>query len=339
MFHQARVRLTILYSLLFLVIVWLLSIGAYFWMDQFFQQRYQQEVHDQYLHERSENDRRLYDWQLSQIASDLALNRFRSLLIIINAGLLIIVPLSTWFITGQSLEPVEEAHAREQQFVSDVSHDLRTPLSIMSGELEVALLKNRAALEYKKVIQSSKEEVDRLSSLVESLLFLTRRQTNKTPIAMNPVDLTDIVSSTVSRFSSAFKQKSLKVQVIPPKENIEVLGNDTLLDQLFANLIENAIQYNKDHGGITINISRDDGQARVSVKDTGIGVTQEHQQWIFDRFYRVDTSRTQKGYGLGLSIVKTIAELHNGKVAVSSQPNKGTIFTVQLPVYIRKTTA
>ncbi len=332
MFHQTRVRLTITYSLLFLAVVWLLSLGAYFWMDGFFHLRYQQEVHDQYVHELTENDRRLYDWDLSRIAGNLALDRFRILLITVNGLLLIIVPGSAWLITGKSLKPIEETHAREQQFVSDVSHDLRTPLSIMSGELEVALLKNRPVSEYKKVILSSKEEVDRLSSLVESLLFLNRQQAYNSQDAMQPVHLTDIVSTTVSRFTSTLQQKHLTLQVKPPKANIEVYANSTLLGQLFANLIDNAILYSNENGKITIEITQAHEYAVVSVKDTGIGISPEHQQRIFDRFYRIDSSRTKKGYGLGLAIVNTILKLHKGKIEVKSELKKGSTFSVYLPI-------
>ncbi len=331
MFKQARIKLTFFYSSFFLLIFWIISLFLYFWMQQFFQQQYEQQVRDQIQHVLLDPFDVDPNWSIA--AATIAFDQFRNILLIVNLELLVLVPASAYLLTGRSLKPIEEAHVREKQFVANVAHDLRTPLTIMNGELEVALQKKRAITEYQGVVQSTKEEVKRLNELVEQLLFLANQDAKNQQIGMDKIDLIDVVSAAFAGFSPKMKRKKIKTELLLPEESIQVTGNATMLRQLFSNLIDNAVKYTYEKGTIAVTVGKKDHTATVSIKDTGIGIEESEQEKIFDRFYRVDTSRSQtKGYGLGLAICRTIVNIHHGHLEVRSKKDAGTMFTVVLPI-------
>ncbi|MGH2612812.1 MAG: sensor histidine kinase, partial [Rhabdochlamydiaceae bacterium] len=289
-------------------------------MQQFFQQQYQGEVRDQIRHELLDPFDVDPNWSIA--AAAVAFGQFRNILLVVNLELLILVPASAYLLTGRSLKPIEETHTREKQFVANVAHDLRTPLTIMSGELEIALQKKRTTHEYHSVVQSTKDEVQRLNELVEQLLFLANQDAEDKKIHLEYVDITDIVSSSLASFSSPTKQKNIQTNVVLPDKNVVIKGNATLLQQLFHNLIDNAVKYTEDNGKINVAFKDEQNTISITIKDTGIGIAEEDQKKIFDRFYRVDPSRSQiKGYGLGLSICQTIIDIHKGKLLLESKKN------------------
>jgi len=331
MFKQARLRLTFFYSAFFLLIFWIISLFLYFWMQQFFQAQYQQEIRGKIQHELLDPFDIDPNW--SVMAAAIAFDQFRNILLLVNVELLILVPASAYLLTGRTLRPIEEAHTREKQFVANVAHDLRTPLTIMSGELELALQKKRTTKDYQDVVLSTKDEVTRLNALVEQLLFLANQDAEDQKITMEQVDVADIVSTALASFSRQIKQKQLHTTLTLPEKSIQIPGNPVLLRQLFSNLIDNAVKYTNEEGTINVDVKTNDQMVITTIKDNGIGIEDNEQSKIFDRFYRVDTSRSQtQGYGLGLSICRTIVDIHKGKLLVNSKKNKGSTFTVILPV-------
>jgi len=150
---------------------------------------------------------------------------------------------------------------------------------------------------------------------------------------MEQVDVADIVSTALASFSRQIKQKQLHTTLTLPEKSIQIPGNPVLLRQLFSNLIDNAVKYTNEEGTINVDVKTNDQMVITTIKDNGIGIEDNEQSKIFDRFYRVDTSRSQtQGYGLGLSICRTIVDIHKGKLLVNSKKNKGSTFTVILPV-------
>jgi len=333
MFTKAHLRLTVFYSLFFFVLFWLFSIGLYAWMGHSLGEGYINQIKEQHA-QTGQNTGEFEDDKITiiTIAGGVALNRLVNILIIFNTGLFLIVPITSWFFARRTLAPIKQTHEQQKQFVSDASHELRTPLTILLGEIGVTLQKQRSNEYYRQILISNKEELNRLSILVENLLFLAREDQNKHDLQFETIDITDVLSSVITGLNSEVKKKSLKIIFKPLEENIIVKGNISLLQQLFFNLIDNAIKYTQAKGIITVSLAKRDKIAEIAVKDTGIGIPPAIQEKIFERFYRADLSRSQnKGYGLGLSICKAIVKRHRGDLALHSQEGKGSIFVVSLP--------
>lgn len=331
MFTKAGLKLTLFYSALFFCFFWIFSISLYIWMDKsigdgmIVQRVKQQEQQGQFEGE--------FVGISVTLAGNIALDQLKAILLVLNAGLLPVIPLTAWLLTRRTLAPVQAIHERQQQFASDVSHELRTPLSIMSGEIEVALKKDRTRADYQQTLKSAKEETDRLGGLVENLLLLAQMEQTKQAREVEAVDITDLINQVVGEFQQKSKEKQVAVHFTPAEESVVVVGQETLLRQLFFNILDNAMKYTPENGKITIGLSQDKHYAIVKVKDTGVGIAPEQQARIFDRFYRIDAARSEtKGYGLGLAIAQAIVAIHNGKIQVHSAVGKGTTFSLYLPL-------
>jgi len=233
-----------------------------------------------------------------------------------------------------------------KQFSTDASHELKTPLTILRGEVEVALRKERNSSEYEQVLRSNLEEVNRMSRIVEDLLLLTRTDMGEIPLNRDNVNLTKILREVVGQLSILAQTKNLEMVTSNHEEEVHIFADALRLRQLFLNLIENSIKYTEPGGSIRIILEKDHKQVfsaegmeqnasvRIIVTDTGIGIAKEDQERVFDRFFRVDKarSRDQGGSGLGLSICKWIVEAHQGQISVESELGKGSRFVVRLPL-------
>jgi len=237
-------------------------------------------------------------------------------------------PLASSF--NSMLMRIEEAFTRQRQFLSDASHELRTPTSIIKSYCDVTLRKERSAPEYRDTLQKIQETVNRMCDIINRILIISRLD-NKT-IRLNPVriDLMEVLKDVIRLVKPAALDRNIEVRL--EGKSVNILGDKEGITEVFTNIVENAIKYNRPGGGVDIHIDEDNVQAIVAVKDTGIGIPAEEIPKIFDRFYRVDTSRGQTvGSGLGLSIVKGIIEAHGGKIDVESAVGKGSTFLVYLP--------
>ena len=227
------------------------------------------------------------------------------------------------FIVGQffarkSLVPAERAMQRLEQFTQDASHELRTPLATLSSSLDLAL----KTKQYREGIESAKGDLKEVSLLVERLLELARL--DQLILALEPTDITDLVATTIDRHASAAMEKRVTI-VKELAFGVHVNADAALLRQLVSNLLANAIKFSKPDGGtVTVRLTHE----CLSVTDTGIGIPGAELKRIFDRFYQVETSRSNDGFGLGLALVKRIADLHNWSVGAQSTEGSGTTFTV-----------
>ncbi len=232
------------------------------------------------------------------------------------------------------LARLDESFRKIRQFSGDASHELRTPLTILRGETGVALRWAKRPVEFRKTLESSMEEIDRMGRIIEDLLTLAKSEAGVRSLVIKPFSLSDLLQGLYLQANALGEAKkitaSLKLEV---SEEIRLMGDELRLRQLFLNLIANAVSYTPPGGCIEISLAMQDGEARVSVRDTGIGIAEKHLPHIFDRFYRVDKARNREdgGTGLGLAIVKSLAEAHGGRVEVSSVLGEGTEFRVFLP--------
>ncbi len=223
--------------------------------------------------------------------------------------------------------------AQVRQFSADASHELRTPLTVIRGEIELALRSKKNPKEYRRVLESTLEEILRLTSIINNLLVLAKAEQGLTKADFSEVDLESLVEELYedSTILAGGKNIVVTLQMNTP---MTIVGDRTRLRQLFLNLIDNAIKYTPEGGAVTLAMEKQNGSAVFRIEDTGIGIPPEDITKIFDRFYRVDKARSRElgGTGLGLSIAKWIAELHRGTIAVTSEPHRGSVFTVQLPL-------
>ncbi len=240
---------------------------------------------------------------------------------------------------NQLLDRIEQSFSAQERFIADASHQLKTPLAILRGELELLQAGPGQPRELAEGLKSASQEVTKLIRLVENLLLLARMDAGLGTISFQPVRLDELLSEAVMRLQYVAKQRSIKLswRLEPysdqPRGRIdfEMGGDADLLRCLMENLIENAIKYSLDGGAVTVHLTEDKDLFLFRVVDQGHGITETEKSVIFDRFWREPgKSNTISGAGLGLAIAKKISNLHGGTILVDSQPGKGASFTVQL---------
>ena len=237
-----------------------------------------------------------------------------------------LLSLLTVLLIRRTLRPVQEAVAKQQQFVWDASHELKTPLAVISANAQV-LEQELGGNEYFGYIRT---EIGHMNDLVQNLLLLARMDAGRQSASLACFDLgAALLGLALPMESLAFeKGKRLDVQV---QEGIFCRGNETLLVQLASILLSNALKYADEGGVITLSLEARGRQRLIRVHNTGSFIPPEERRKIFDRFYRADTSRAESGSGIGLAIAQSIAELHHGEILVESDPQTGTAFTAILP--------
>lgn len=234
-------------------------------------------------------------------------------------------------VLNDMLTRLEDSFSAVRHFSADAAHELRTPLTVLKGELEVALRSPPSPSEYRRVLVSCLEEVDRLSALVSDLLFLARSDGGNLSVTATAVDLTTVVqdASTALRALADRSDLTFESNTAGP---VWTRGNRQMLFRLVFNLGENAVTYTPAGGKVALTLQRQDAEAELSVKDTGIGIAPEDRCRIFDRFYRSDPARGHGRAGLGLALARSIVLAHQGCIEVDSVPNQGSCFRVRLPL-------
>ena len=228
---------------------------------------------------------------------------------------------------------LDASFSRQRQFTADASHELRTPLTVIRSASELALSKSRSPEEYQETIEVSLKAAERMTNLVNGLLALARLDSSNADFHLQQINLSDLVGESVSLLGAIASEK--QISLVADLHSVQIFGNPESLSRMIDNLITNAILYNKPGGKVFITLSRSDKKAVLEIKDTGLGIPEEHLPFIFERFYRVDKARSRLsgGSGLGLAICKGVIEKHNGTITVQSILAEGTTFRIQLPVW------
>lgn len=273
-------------------------------------------------------------------------DNLRNNLIYYNLLILILSSAAGYFLARKTLQPLEETMEAQSRFTADASHELRTPITAMRAEIEVALRDKKFNFNMaKELLESNLEETSKLESLSNALLKLTNSQKDIKK-SFHEIHLSDLIIESYEKVESLADHKSIKFETnlySQHKEeksvkgnasaDVEIQGDKQSLIELFMILLDNAIKYSPEKSTIKISVVMTDGHVLVKIKDQGIGIKAYDLPHIFDRFYRADHSRNKEkvaGYGLGLSIAKNIAELHGGSISVKSEPGKGSEFSVKL---------
>ena len=230
---------------------------------------------------------------------------------------------------NKMIHRLKDGAKKIERFNSDVSHELKTPLTVIKGEIEIATLKPRDVAYYQAILKKIEFQTEQIQDIIENLLLLTKYTKENIQQTYKLCSIDSMLLNTVETFDTSLKEKDLHLH-IQKIENIELNANEILINTIFSNLIDNAIKYTPNDKNIYISLYKKDKHIHFIIKDEGIGIPKEKIDKITDRFYRVDESRNKsiKGFGLGLSIVKNSVELHGGTLLVESTVGVGTTVEV-----------
>ena len=235
-------------------------------------------------------------------------------------------------IINEMLDRLETSFENQTKFVSDASHELRTPLAIIKGYAEIIRKRGTTDIDiFVESIDSIISETDNMRNLIQKLLFLAKGEITKINTKFVDIDANEMVHQIHSDTVVSIKTHSFHLEM---GKDYKIKGDETLLQQAIRALIENAVKYSEPHTNVYIKSFIKDRFGRISIRDEGVGISDEDAKRIFDRFYRVDLSRTKAtgGTGLGLAIVKRIVEIHNGRIEIDSKMNEGTEISIVLPI-------
>lgn len=255
-------------------------------------------------------------------------------LISLNFIVLVGAGFSSYWLARRTLEPIEAAHEQQKRFTSDVSHELRTPLTALRMESEVALLHSKtSAAELRRTLKSNLEEVTKLDMLINNLLRLTQLEADELQQHFQPVSSKEVIKAGIEEVAKSAAARHIKIdQTIA---DATLWGDRESLIQIIVILLDNAIKYSPEGKTITVAATTQKDEVIWRISDEGNGIEPAALEHVFDRFYRADTSRAKsvsEGYGLGLSIAKMIADIHQGNITLKSSVGKGTTAIVLLPI-------
>ncbi|PIS14042.1 hypothetical protein COT65_01025 [Candidatus Shapirobacteria bacterium CG09_land_8_20_14_0_10_47_13] len=331
MFHSARVKLTAWYLLIIMVISIFFSAAIYraltFELDRF--ERVQRlRIEGQLPGPSGPPSPFRLDPDLVEETKD----RLKMILTIIDLVILAGAATAGYFLAGRTLKPIKEMVDEQGRFITDASHELRTPLTALKSEIEVNLRAKKLTLaQAQKLLKSNLEEVDKMEQLSNYLLALSRYQDGQGNPAFTSVNLQAVAEKAWLKIMPLAKAKKVKIE--KQLQDVQVKGNEISLIELAVILLDNAIKYSRPGGKIILTTGSKNKKAILAVQDFGAGIKPAELPYIFDRFYRADSSRSKEravGYGLGLAIAKNIVETHRGRLAVASQPQRGSLFQLIL---------
>lgn len=246
---------------------------------------------------------------------------------------MLLVAVASWWLAGLAIQPIYQSYNQMQQFTADAAHELRTPVATIQATIES--VQGASEQETQAALAVVERQNQRLAHLVQDLLLLSRMDRKALAEKHCPCCLNDLLSDLVESLSILEIAAPIKLSThFKVQEPLIVMGDENQLCRLFSNLITNALHYTPAGGQVDVILERDDHSALVHVQDTGIGIAPAEQSRIFDRFYRVnsDRSRHTGGAGLGLAIAKAIVQAHQGTIQLQSEPGKGSIFSIQIPL-------
>ncbi len=229
------------------------------------------------------------------------------------------------------LEHIQGFMRQMREINDNIAHDLRTPVTRIRGMAETTLIINRSVDDYREMASDIIEECDRLLGIINTILEIAETETGLANYRKKEIDLARWATEGVALFRTLAEEKGINLEIEAQPDCCNIWGDEIKLQRLLANLLDNAIKFTSVGGRIKVSVFNDDLTCGVTVEDTGIGISEDDLPDIFNRFFMADRSRTTAGYGLGLSLAKSIAKAHDGDITVVSQPGQGSIFTVTIP--------
>lgn len=253
--------------------------------------------------------------------------------VVVGALSLIALLFISIYLTNKSIKPIKDTFEKQKQFIADASHELKTPLTIIKTNASLILSDPKDTIEnQRKWIEYISSQGDRMSELVNEMLSLAKLDVEENRVNLLPMNISKIIESVLLGFDAVIYENNIELETNIVK-NIEINGDKESIKKLFSILVDNAIKHSNKTGNITVDLYSEKNKVKLKVSNTGDGIEKEHLDKIFERFYRIDTSRGREtgGYGLGLSIAKSIVEQHKGKIYAQSNVGSDTTFIVELP--------
>lgn len=266
------------------------------------------------------------------------LKRLGTILIFIFLAGMAVVLLCSLFLAEKALIPIKKSWERQRNFVADASHELRSPLAVMQTNLELVMGNREDSVESQmKWLENIQAENKRMTKLVSDLLLLARADSDQQVMEKRLFPLREAVENSVAAFEPVAETKNIQMN-LQLQDGIYILGDEDRIKQLTVILVDNAVKYTPSGGQISVSLKKKESHAELIVADTGEGIESAYLDKIFERFYRIDKSRSREsgGTGLGLSIARWIVNEHRGGISVYSTPGKGSTFKVVLPVAVNR---
>lgn len=327
-YKQTRVRLTLLYFAILCLIVAFFSViiinNQFDQIERIAQYR-QSEINQRILPPIAGDDS-IWAAVISDVKASLLLRIIET-----DAIIILISLIASYYLAGKTLKPIEIALQKQRQFIADASHELKTPLTAIMTQAEVLLKADRNSEQYKNFTQSVLEEGQRLTQLTTQLLDIAKSDNQKQKMIYEDIEINAWLASVIDTFESLAAKKHIGITCIPAHEEILLSTDKRRLTELIDILLDNAVKYNKDGGELRIAVQQTSDAVVISIKDSGIGIAQEHINKIFDRFYQVAQDRHTKGFGLGLSIAKEITRELGINMHFDSILQQGTTVTLTIP--------
>jgi two-component system heavy metal sensor histidine kinase CusS len=229
----------------------------------------------------------------------------------------------------EMLKRLDDSFTRLSQFSADLAHELRTPIANMMGEAQVALSRDRSSAEYRETIESTIGECERLSGIVDNLLFVARADAAREPVERKRFDARAAVEKIAAFYETIAEDRRVAINC---SGQGEISADPALFERAVGNLVDNALRFTPENGSIQIALAEHAADFEVAVSDNGSGIAPEHLPRVFDRFYRAESSRGSDGAGLGLALVKSIVDLHGGTATIQSETGRGTTVTLLFPL-------
>lgn len=316
--RRAQVRLTLLFIAVFAVVLMTFSVVFYAAFTVVLKPDFDTDI-----------DPVLTNVQAAEAAYGAAMDRIAASLLVADAVAIVVVGVVAWRLARTTLEPVREAHQRQQRFVADASHETQNPLAAIKATTGAALSGTRTPEELRAALQSVDAAVDRLIRLTGDLLVLARTNDPLAPSDRVPSDLSVIVSEALVDLAGANGHVPIERELEP---DLPVAVDPGEIERIVRNLVDNAVRYGGSSPHVSIRTRRHDGEATLEVRDNGPGIAAAERDRIFEPFYRIaGPTHDQQGTGLGLSIASDLASRNGGRLTVTSTPGSGSVFRLALP--------
>lgn len=310
-FRRALRRLTLVYTLIQLVLFGSLAIGIYLFVTSTF-----------------DFDAASQDGSVIVGTAEQGFTRLRIALIIGFAILCVVVPFTSYWMARAALAPLRASYKQQQHFVDDASHAFRSPLSVIRGELELALMRERSAEEYRRSITTSLDSAQALVQLTGDLLLLAGNSSTEFRSHFQAVSTRDVVREAIGALETATAERL----ILCTGPVAVVQGVPSLLARAVANVLDNAMKYTPTSGTVTLTTATESKKAIITVTDTGIGMDASDVRHAFERFWRSPNISAVSGHGLGLALVQRVAYAHNGRATIVSSPGSGSTVSLILPI-------